>query len=493
MRYLIRLIAIVGLGLSVLHAGPAQAEKRVALVIGNAAYQAVAELPNPKKDARDMAAALRAAAFAEVVERYDLGIQQMRDELAAFEDKAAGADWAVVYYAGHGIEVDGRNYLIPVDAELKRATDAEDETYALDRVLARVAAAGKLQLVILDACRENPFKRRMSLTGVKRAVGERGLARIEPAHPNVIVAYAARDGEAALDGKPGENSPYARALLKHLAEPGLELGKFFRKVRDDVLAETGGRQRPFEYGSLTGQDLFFKPGIAAGSKPIVLPQPSPGAETARICREVDGMANPATLAVLERQHKGTPAGECVAARIDQLKRTEAEAAKAEVLGPTFEVATRFIAGLVENCSEVSLHWRETGKHKHIEHWRWQRTSISFGPGKRMVVTEDVYKSQTKNHAQKRTFSFGDEHLLRISVELPELAPRVNVENDTITVTCSSSNCISWEGVYKDRTRGRKSGKRDSRGFRFCNATTARRVADALSHVIKLAGGKKSPF
>lgn len=184
--------------------------KRVALVIGNAAYRNVKALPNPMNDGRELAGALRAAGFTEVVEHYDLGVQQMRDVLKTFEEKATGADWAVVYYAGHGIEVDGRNYLIPVDAALKSASDVEDETLPLDRVLARVAVAKRLQLVILDACRDNPFVPRMAQAGgIARAVGTRGLGRIEPAHPNLYVAYSARHGEVALDGT-GTNSPYAR-------------------------------------------------------------------------------------------------------------------------------------------------------------------------------------------------------------------------------------------------------------------------------------------
>jgi uncharacterized caspase-like protein len=230
----------------------------VALVIGNSRYTAVGKLTNPANDARDTAAALRAAGFAEVIERHDLGLRDMRRELGAFEDKVAGADWAVVYYAGHGIELDRRNYLIPVDAELKRSTDIEDEAVDLNRVLDRIAAARKLQLVILDACRDNPFLSRMARVSSTRSIGTRGLAPVEPATPNVLVVYAARDGQVALDGT-GRNSPFARALIKYLGEPSLELGKFFRKVRDEVLSETGNRQRPFEYGSLTGEDLFFRP------------------------------------------------------------------------------------------------------------------------------------------------------------------------------------------------------------------------------------------
>ena len=211
-------------------------DRRVALVVGNASYRTVKTLPNPLNDAREVAAALLAAGFSEVVQQFDLGVREMQKALKAFEEKATGADWAVVYYAGHGIEVDGRNFLIPVDAALKNASDVEDETLPLDRVIARVAGAKKLQLVILDACRDNPFVPRMAQPGgVVRAVGTRGLGQIEPTHPNLLIAYSARHGEAALDGT-GKNSPYAKALVKHLAQPGLELGIFFRRVRAEVLA-----------------------------------------------------------------------------------------------------------------------------------------------------------------------------------------------------------------------------------------------------------------
>jgi hypothetical protein len=233
--------------------------RRVALVIGNSAYKSVPALVNPNKDARDVTAALRDAGFTEVVERYDLGLADMRTTLSAFEDLAKTADWAVVYYAGHGIEVDGRNYLVPVDAQLKRDSNVEDEALPLERVLSRVSVAKRLQLVILDACRDNPFARKMASSGgLKRSIGARGLARFENLPPNLMIAYSAGKGEAALDGAAGENSPYAKALVKYLAEPQLELGIFFRKVRADVLAATQGKQRPFEDSSLTDANLFFR-------------------------------------------------------------------------------------------------------------------------------------------------------------------------------------------------------------------------------------------
>jgi tetratricopeptide (TPR) repeat protein len=233
--------------------------RRVALVVGNSAYEHATRLENPERDARGVASAFRRLGFAEVVEKYDLTLKQLLFELRAFEDRASGADWAVVYYAGHGIEVGGTNYLIPVDARLERANDTEDEALPLERVVTRVAGARKLRLVVLDACRNNPFATRMLAMGkTTRAIG-RGLAGVEP-QAGVLVAYAARDGQLAIDGTGGANSPYAGAFIKHLEEPGLEIGKFFRKVRDSVLAATGGAQQPFEYGSLPGEDFYFKTG-----------------------------------------------------------------------------------------------------------------------------------------------------------------------------------------------------------------------------------------
>ncbi len=208
----------------------AVAEKRIALVIGNGAYANVKALKNADSDASAVAASLQRLGF-EVTEKHDLSLADLTKELKAFGDRAPSADWAVVYYAGHGIEVGGVNYLIPVDAELASATHVDDEAMPLDRVLAKVEGAKKLRLVILDACRENPFAVKMASAGTTRSVG-RGLARIEP-EAGVLVAYSAKDGQVAQDGD-GTNSPFAESLLKYLDEPGLEINMLFRRVHDDV-------------------------------------------------------------------------------------------------------------------------------------------------------------------------------------------------------------------------------------------------------------------
>lgn len=234
----------------------AQAEQRVALVIGNSAYQHQTALPNPVRDATAIAGKLRELGFGTVELATDLGRDELRRRLISFSDQAAEADWALIYFAGHGIELGGTNYIIPVDAGLKRDKQVRIEAIPLYELLEAVEGAGKLHLVILDACRNNPFLAGMQRSeGVTRAIG-RGLARVEPSK-GTLVAYAARDGQLAIDGE-GANSPYVAALLHHMGTPGLELSLLFRRVRDTVLQQTNGEQEPFTYGSLPGIGLYFK-------------------------------------------------------------------------------------------------------------------------------------------------------------------------------------------------------------------------------------------
>ena len=238
--------------------GPALADKRVALVIGNSAYENAPKLTNPLNDGNTMAATLKGAGFDVVDNRHDLSAAEIRRALRDFADRAQNADIAVVYYAGHGIEVDGGNYLIPIDAKLERDTDVYDEALSLDRVLLAVEPAKKLRLVILDACRDNPFAKTMKRTVATRAIGQ-GLAKIEPSSPNLLIAYSAKAGSTAADGD-GKNSPFTVALTKHITTPGLDVRRAFGYVRDDVLKTTNNRQEPFVYGSLGGDDVPLVPG-----------------------------------------------------------------------------------------------------------------------------------------------------------------------------------------------------------------------------------------
>jgi tetratricopeptide (TPR) repeat protein len=235
-----------------LPSAPDAGERRIALVIGNSAYAAVPALSNPPRDAELLAAVLHQTGFANVKRVSDLGREKFVEALQAFARDARQADWAVIYFAGHGIEIDGINYLVPVDARLETDRDVKLEAISLDQVLAAAEGARKLRLVMLDACRNNPFIPQMHTA--TRAVS-RGLAPMEPA-TGTLVVYAARHGQTAADDWNG-NSPFAAAVAKNLPAPGIEINKLFRIVRDDVLAATGGRQEPFTYGSLPGREDYY--------------------------------------------------------------------------------------------------------------------------------------------------------------------------------------------------------------------------------------------
>ena len=228
--------------------------RRVALVIGNGAYQNVHPLANPPRDARLVADALRAVGFQEVTLANDLTRDKFFDTLHAFALAAEKADWAVVYYAGHGLEIGGVNYMVPVDAKLAVDKDAETEAVALEQVIAAVGAARKLHLVMLDACRDNPFVAAMQRTIALKLV-DKGLSNIEPG-AGFMVVYAAKHGETAQDGK-GIDSPFAIAVARDVKEPHVEVRKLFDIVRDDVWNSTKHEQQPFIYGSPPGREDFY--------------------------------------------------------------------------------------------------------------------------------------------------------------------------------------------------------------------------------------------
>jgi len=232
-------------------------ETRVALVIGNARYAAQSPLKNPSNDARAIAGALRGVGFRKVEVAENLSRDALVKALQAFQEEADRADWAVIYFSGHGVEIGGVNYAVPTDARLLTDRNAPDEAVSLDRLMASVGGAHKLRIVILDACRDNPFVASMRRTIASRSAGK-GLAPVEPTRATLVV-YAARDGQLAQDGA-GDNSPFAAALARRLGEPHVEVSKLFRLVTDDVLDATGHRQQPFVYGSLPGrEDFYFRP------------------------------------------------------------------------------------------------------------------------------------------------------------------------------------------------------------------------------------------
>ena len=227
------------------------ADGRVALVVGNSTYAHIGRLPNPDNDARDISAALRRLGF-EVTTELDADRVELTEALRAFTRQSAGADVSLVFYAGHGIEMDGVNYLLPVDARLERDVDVRYETVTLDDLLVSTSGAS-LRLVVLDACRNNPLARSMQRTFASRSVSDGSFGDLDEdlLGDETLVAYAAAAGTTAADGR-GRNSPYTAALLAHLEQP-LEIGLLFRRVRARVLASTNGEQRSHEYHSLVGE------------------------------------------------------------------------------------------------------------------------------------------------------------------------------------------------------------------------------------------------
>ena len=267
-RVLAAVALCLGLLMLPLVSDSAFAQKRVALVIGNGSYQNVAKLPNPIKDAVAVTDMFRKAGFDWVKMSQDVGNLDFKRALREFMDAATDADIAVVYYAGHGIQVRDMNYMIPVDARLATEIDAEDEAVSLDRIVAALEPAKRLRLVILDACRDNPFQRTMKRRVATRAVSG-GLAKMEPMLGDTLIAYAAKAGSTADDGD-GAHSPFAAALVKHLAVPGLDVRLAFGRVRDEVLKATAYKQEPFVYGSLGGESIAIvpAPGRAARRRPF---------------------------------------------------------------------------------------------------------------------------------------------------------------------------------------------------------------------------------
>ncbi len=244
----------------------AEAADKVALLIGNAAYTNVSTLANPVNDVRLIEASLQSHGF-DVTRIEDQTLSQMNRALRDFRDKADAAEVAMVYYAGHGIEIGGVNYLIPTDAELTDERDASVEALSANAILRQISGAARLKLMVLDACRDNPFAARMIRANRGRGVG-RGLARTTVAAPDTLIAYAAAAGEITPDGPPGGNSPFSAAFAKAMEGPQRDVRQLFGAVRDIMRAEVIGAE-PFVYTSLGGANHF----IQKSSAPLT-PKPS---------------------------------------------------------------------------------------------------------------------------------------------------------------------------------------------------------------------------
>jgi hypothetical protein len=277
-------LSLLVLAYALVAAMPAVAERRVALVIGNAAYQSAGTLDNPVNDARDMAGALRRLGF-DVLTLENGTKPQMERAIEQFSGKLGPDAVSLFYYAGHGLQVNGHNFLVPVDARIASEQTVRLETVDLDAVLDQMSAArSRVNLVILDACRNNPFEKRF------RGVSG-GLASID-APTGTLIAYATAPGRVAADGR-GRNALYTSYLLRTLGEPGLKVEDVFKRVRVGVTEASGGAQTPWESSSLTG-DFYFRQGAS----------PPPTGEVA-FWETIKDSTNPADFADYLRQY---PAG-----------------------------------------------------------------------------------------------------------------------------------------------------------------------------------------
>src|SRR3954467_617656 len=249
MRTLTLLASLMCMVLSV---SAAKADRRVAFVVGNGAYKAVAQLPNPPIDAKAMASTLRNVGF-EVIEGSNLSRDQMREKLLDFGRKAQGSDIAVFYYAGHGIAVGGTNYLLPVDADIKSEMDVKlGAAINIDLTLDQTMGDAKVKLVFLDACRDNPFAAKIKSNSATRSVNvQSGLAEMKSGE-GTLIAFATGPGQTALDGQEGNNSPFTRALLANITKPGVEIQQAMTSVRAQVNEETNKGQLPWGHTNLIG-------------------------------------------------------------------------------------------------------------------------------------------------------------------------------------------------------------------------------------------------
>src|SRR5712672_1387580 len=271
MRYLTIIVSVFCM---LFTADAAKADRRVAFVVGNGTYKNVSPLPNPPIDAKSMAAVLRNVGF-EVVEGTNLTRDKMTERLLEFGKKAQGADVAVFFYAGHGIAINGTNYLLPIDADIKSEMDVKlGAAINIDLTLDQTMNDAKVKLVFLDACRDNPFAAKIKSNSATRSVNvQTGLAEMKSGE-GTLIAFATGPGQTALDGQEGTNSPFTRALMANIATPGVEIQQAMTKVRAQVNEETNKGQLPWGHTNLIGS-VYLNPVAAPAANAAAPASPSP--------------------------------------------------------------------------------------------------------------------------------------------------------------------------------------------------------------------------
>ena len=333
---------------------PSAAEKRIALVIGNSKYPSV-PLKNPANDARDMAGALRRLGF-QVIEKIDVNQKEMNRAITQFGEKLGADSIAIFFYAGHGIQVRGKNYLIPLDAQIASENSVRSETVDVDSVLDQLNASS-LNVVILDACRNNPFERKFRSAGG-------GLAQMD-APKGTLIAYATAPGKVASDGE-GRNGLYTQELLKLIQTPGLPVEGVFKKVRASVARATADNQIPWEASSLTG-DFYFKPpagGEPAPAAEIALPAAAAPDPVAIELAYWDGVKDSRDAEAFKTYLDQFPEGRFAALAKVRMRELSAEAVSQSTEKSRRENRAEFLEGTWEaqiagNAFHMLVHWNPT--------------------------------------------------------------------------------------------------------------------------------------
>jgi uncharacterized caspase-like protein len=357
------LVVAIALAFDFLAGAAVAAPDRVALVIGNSAYKNAAMLPNPSNDAAAVAQALRKIGF-EVVEGRDLPKRAMEEKIIEFSRKLDRASLALFFYAGHGMQIGGRNYLLPIDAALERPGDLSFETIDLSQVLGQMEAEKRVNLVFLDACRDNPFAKSLARSmGTRSATVGQGLASVQSA-VGTMIAYATQPDNVALDGA-GPNSPFTAALLKYIGTPGLEVRAMMTRVRADVLAATNEKQVPWDHSSLIGEVVLAPlpnatPAVAAvASKPAesALPPAAPAvSEAGQAWAVTKDTTSIAVMQAFIKEFGNTVYGQMARARLQELQVAAAPAKPHERVASVAPTAPAAHADNSKTCRSIVGTW-----------------------------------------------------------------------------------------------------------------------------------------
>jgi hypothetical protein len=406
----------------------AWAEKRVALIVGNSTYQTVPQLPNPSRDASAVAKMFRDAGFDSVDVQLNVGNLEFKRAIRRFEASADQADIAVVYYAGHGLEIGGTNYLIPIDARLASDRDADDEAIPLERLVSSADGARRLRLVILDACRDNPFVATMRR---ERKVANRavvaGLGKVEPTSTDTLIAYAARAGSTADDGD-GLHSPFTSAVLKNLTVPGLDVRLAFGRVRDEVMKNTGNRQEPFVYGSLGGGNISLVPAPA-------VPQEAPASDVKADYELVQKIGSKRAWEVFLGTHPTGFYAELARAQIERLN-AQPQDAPANVTLAALPPAPATAPPSRESSSKEALEWdkvKDSTDPAALQRFikRFPDSPLSINAQQRMdVLKKAAQEREDKARAEREAArKAAEEALVQAEQRKAELAAAKKREDD----------------------------------------------------------------